>query len=767
MNNPDFEINLNNSNIENARSNIELETTPVEFTIELNGGARGLRGEVGNPGPQGPQGEPGPQGEKGDTGETGPQGEQGIQGPQGEQGIQGPAGQDGVDGQDGFSPSASVTKSGNVATITITDKDGTTTANVYDGSGGGGTWGSITGNLSNQTDLQEALDDKQNIMQYTTMPPATAENEGQVAQYIGNPDANFRQWSFYLVKETGPGSGEYHWVQLQVDNLSDFQSKITSTNKLNSDLVDDTNKTNKFVTASDITNWNSKIDNTVNDLINYYKKSETYTQAEVNSLIGAISTIDIQVVQTLPTHDISTSTIYLTPKNPAQPDNYYDEYIYVSNAWEKIGDTEIDLSNYQTKITTTNKLDADLVDDSTSTNKFFSGNYNDLTNKPTIPDELADLSDDSTHRVVTDTEKTTWSDKQDALVSGTNIKTINGNSILTSGDINVPDKVYYCNEYTANDYQDLLDIVQTMYDEYQDGIYSVVYIAKAPSFNEQIGFYRIVEPTSGTYRLQQINYNKVNKSIYNGETTLCVEIYYIAITVSGGVVSINPSTSFIQKNIDNYLSTTTDYGATTYTPQYDGSPATKKYVDDSIPDVSNFISTSATAGLIKNDGTIDTTSYSTFSGNYNDLTNKPTIPEIKTSKTTSDTAGYSCTYLNNQLSDTGWIDLSSYVNTNNFKVRTGYTPKVRKIGNVVYFTGYIYCKSNVGSNVAKILNAIPSAYRPTAGEMAGGGCRFSLNAPYSIWIENGEVKVAEANSITTQNDYQGYYLGNLGPYPTN
>ena len=40
-----------------------------------------------------------------------------------------------------------------------------------------------------------------------------------------------------------------------------------------------------------------------------------------------------------------------------------------------------------------------------------SGSYNDLSNKPTIPDELADLSDDSTHRVVTDTEKTAWNGK--------------------------------------------------------------------------------------------------------------------------------------------------------------------------------------------------------------------------------------------------------------------------------------------------------------------------------------------------------------------
>lgn len=38
---------------------------------------------------------------------------------------------------------------------------------------------------------------------------------------------------------------------------------------------------------------------------------------------------------------------------------------------------------------------------------------------------------------VTSEDKTTWSGKQDALVSGTNIKTINGNSLLGSGDLTV------------------------------------------------------------------------------------------------------------------------------------------------------------------------------------------------------------------------------------------------------------------------------------------------------------------------------------------
>lgn len=45
----------------------------------------------------------------------------------------------------------------------------------------------------------------------------------------------------------------------------------------------------------------------------------------------------------------------------------------------------------------------------------FSGDYNDLTNKPDIPVDLSDLTDDATHRLVTDTEKSVWNSKQDAI----------------------------------------------------------------------------------------------------------------------------------------------------------------------------------------------------------------------------------------------------------------------------------------------------------------------------------------------------------------
>ena len=119
----------------------------------------------------------------------------------------------------------------------------------------------------------------------------------------------------------------------------------------------------------------------------------------------------------------------------------------------------------------------------------FSGDYEDLTNKPTIPDaqiqsdwnqsdstkndyiknkpnvpsSLAELSGDSTHRVVTDSEKETWNNKSDFSGSYTDLtnkpsipvvptkvsafindvgyvnklKTINGESLKGEGDIEI------------------------------------------------------------------------------------------------------------------------------------------------------------------------------------------------------------------------------------------------------------------------------------------------------------------------------------------
>ena len=53
--------------------------------------------------------------------------------------------------------------------------------------------------------------------------------------------------------------------------------------------------------------------------------------------------------------------------------------------------------------------------------------------------------------------------------------------------------------------------------------------------------------------------------------------------------------------------------------------------------LTNYVQKSNTAGLLKNDGTVDTTTYSTFNGNYNNLSNKPTIPSASSTTPSADT----------------------------------------------------------------------------------------------------------------------------------
>lgn len=138
----------------NANNVIEFNPQKANFKLKNTGGPKGetgAQGPKGDTGPQGLQGPVGPQGPQGEQGERGERGPQGIQGPQGEKGAtgaqgpqgptgatgatgatgpQGPAGQDGQDGADGFSPIATVTQEGLNAEISITDKNGTTTATV-------------------------------------------------------------------------------------------------------------------------------------------------------------------------------------------------------------------------------------------------------------------------------------------------------------------------------------------------------------------------------------------------------------------------------------------------------------------------------------------------------------------------------------------------------------------------------------------------------------------------------------------------------------
>lgn len=112
-------------------------------------------------------------------------------------------------------------------------------------------------------------------------------------------------------------------------------------------------------------------------------------------LVGNKTTSDLGIV--IPT--VPTNLSSFTDDLGSNPTHTHSQYLTsetepMFNSSVAKGITSSDITNWNNKST-------------------FSGNYNDLTNKPTIPSALSELSDDTTHRVVSDTEKSNWNAKSD------------------------------------------------------------------------------------------------------------------------------------------------------------------------------------------------------------------------------------------------------------------------------------------------------------------------------------------------------------------
>ena len=172
--------------------------------------------------------------------------------------------------------------------------------------------------------------------------------------------------------------------------------------------------------TSDLTNDSGFVTTLVNNLLNYYLKSETYSKAEVDTLIAAIATLDIQAVNTLPTTNISTTTIYLVPKQSLSSQDVKDEYINLdgtTSGWELIGNTQIDLSNYVTTSDLTTALQ------SYATKAYVDGltfvgtqaQWNALTTEQKKAYKFADITDDYDDNPVGNLNVLTTTDKSSAV----------------------------------------------------------------------------------------------------------------------------------------------------------------------------------------------------------------------------------------------------------------------------------------------------------------------------------------------------------------
>ena len=299
---------------------------------------------------------------------------------------------------------------------------------------------------------------------YSPTPIQIPINDGSYIKGASDPQAEnpteFEEFMQQLEDDIDSINDDINVLGQSVEDLQENkQDKIDGDNKLPSDLVSDTNQTNKFVTAEEKTTWNNKSDfsGDYNDLTNkptiptkvseLQNDSNYQTYEDVEDMISALGSVfvlkgSVNTVADLPMQDNKLGDVYYVKSESAGYVWIEDEGI---ERWEELGLT-IDTSDFLTKsglaqttgvatdnamsqagvtnalntkqnvIDSSNKLSADLVDDTNTTNQFvtaqekttwnnksdFSGSYTDLSNKPdlTIYEEksnkVTSINEDST-----------------------------------------------------------------------------------------------------------------------------------------------------------------------------------------------------------------------------------------------------------------------------------------------------------------------------------------------------------------------------------
>ena len=167
----------------------------------------------------------------------------------------------------------------------------------------------------------------------------------------------------------------------------------TSTNPVQNKVVAErigTIETNVSAAATTAGNASASVAAVKKDLANYYKKTETYSQAEINNKISAIPKFDIKVCEALPDSNISKTTVYLLKGKKEDTNNIYDEYIYVNSKWEMLGSQSLDLSGYATT-EALNAVKADLSSTATSNSNAIKSIKNQLATM-TVDDSLSTTS---------------------------------------------------------------------------------------------------------------------------------------------------------------------------------------------------------------------------------------------------------------------------------------------------------------------------------------------------------------------------------------
>lgn len=256
---------------------------------------------------------------------NGVNGKDGQKGKQGESGKTPVKGIDYFDGKDGYSPTISITDIIGGHKVTVTNEDGSTSFNVMDGEPF--TYDDFT------AEQLEGLRGSDGISPTVTITEAIGRHTVSFTDKDGVKS--------FVVKDGSALDVENYYTKDEVDT-----ALIA---KANADAIPTVP-----VNVSELNNDENYIKNTVDNLVHYYNKTDTYTKTEINGLISNIQKLTSQIVDELPTENIDSSAIYLIKIGDTSA---YMQHMYIKGAWAELGSTQVDLSGYYKKTEIDTKLD--------------------------------------------------------------------------------------------------------------------------------------------------------------------------------------------------------------------------------------------------------------------------------------------------------------------------------------------------------------------------------------------------------------------------
>ena len=713
----DFEIER--PSVETNQVSPTFSVSIPQFTIEVQGGVQGQRGEKGDKGDPGEPGAPnvlsigtvvsGDTANASITGTT-PNQVLNLVLPQGENGQDGQNGEDGVGIESVVQTTTSTEDEGNnIVTVTLTDGT-TSTFTVQNGSKGSTGATGAQGPAGEDGEKGDKGDKGDTGVGVESIEQTTTSHESGGTNIITATLTDGTTSEFYIKNGEaggGGGGGTSNYNDLtnkpSINNITLTGNKTTSDLGINiptatSDLTNDSG----FITSSSLPTKVSDLTNDAGYITSYTETDPVFSASAAAGITSANITSwnnksdfsgdydDLTNKPTIPskTSDLTNDSGYITGYTETDP-------VYSASAASGI--TSTDITNWN------NKSD-------------FSGSYNDLTNKPTIPTvNNATLTIQKNGTTV----KTFTANASSNVTANITVPTQTSELTNNSGYItkSVSDLTNYtptnslATVATSGSYNDLsntptIPTVPTNISAFTNDSGYITGITSSDIYNV-LGYYPAAEPNIYAYNtIRQITStsNQTYIDLMDDITSQRPIIIRLGMNEYVNALGTNNGTTTSLW----YMSSDNTYRKITLTKS--GTSVTVTIEDIDIP--------TKTSDLTNDSNFVD----STLTGSLSNLTTTDQSSLVNAINEINDKTG----------TDTGWINLTPATGT-------WTSLRYRVIGKLVQIVGYA-SSLKVTNGSAGVIGAVPEEYIPSVAV-------YSFATGASAWVGRANVNSVNGNII--------------------